>query len=644
MNIRRLILGAAVLCAVSGTWAAAPASYSQYGSAWTSAPATRADGKTIALSYRDYNSADQYYGTGKAETYNIAAKFLTPDFENAEVTGAVIQLHPDAKVEGVSVWLTRELSIQKIDGKNTNVPDIVSVDAVVTDGKIEVTFPAPVAIAQGLYLGYTFTVPQGSLSSADKAPVVTCQGVNEHGLYVYTSRTEMSWKNLSEKKDMIASITAMVQGDMASAAIKSIALMEDVNVVAMSGVASVPVCLQSVGADPISDIEFEYTLHSEAHHFEGKATKHFDTPFAPQYGVMSTPVSVDINAEIPIDNYQLTLKALSVNTQPVEAPAVERPFYAVSHFPKRNVLMENYTGFWCGYCPRGHAAIERMHRLYPEEFIVAEFHKSDPLWAMEESAFPTDGAGYPAADINRVLRIDPYYGQRVDSFGLEEVWLRHRAQFTPVEISAEAQWREGTNVFDLSVDVATVKDMEHQLRVGWILLTDNMSDPSWSQSNYYWGGPSYDIEEMDYFVNGTGYMRNIRYDNIAIASSVKDAMESVTPVLARGESGAFKFEVSAENIHSIYESCPDMSLVRNSADLKVLVTAQDIKTREVLNCCVVRISGISGRTDIAADKTVISEEYYTLTGVRTSKEAIGQCPLIKLSRYADGQIKAEKYL
>lgn len=633
MNIRTLIFGAAVLCAVSGTWAAAPASEGGSGN------------KTVSLSYRDYNSPDTYYGTGKTETYNIAAKFLAPDFGNAEVVGAVIDLRADAKVEDVAVWLTRELTIEKVDGKNCNVPDIVSVDAVVKDGRIEVQFPAPVAIADGLYLGYTFTVPQGAVSGADKLPVVTCQGATDHGLYVYTSRTEMSWKNLSAKKNMTASIAAVVRGDVPAVGIKSIVMPEDINAVAMSGVAKVPLQVCGVGADAITDMQFAYTLQSDTNHFEGTATKHFDTPFTPQYGVLSLPIEVEINTAIPIDNYQLTLTAVSVNSQTVASTSAQRPLYAVSHFPTRGVLMENYTGFWCGYCPRGHAAIERMHRLYPEEFIVAEFHKSDPLWAMPESEFPSDGPGYPAADINRTLRIDPYYGQRIDRFGLEEIWLKHRQLFTPVDIAAQASWREGTAVFDLGVNVSTVKDMEHPVRVGWILLTDNMTDPEWSQSNYYWGGPAYDIEEMDVFVNGSGYMHNIRYDNIAIASSPKNATDAMTAVMSRGDGASFSFEISAADIHSIYEECTDMSLVRNASDLKVLVTAEDADTREVLNCCVVPISGISGVATAVADSAIVAEEYYTLTGVRITPSATAvQGPVIKVIRRADGSVQSLKSL
>lgn len=36
---------------------------------------------------------------------------------------------------------------------------------------------------------------------------------------------------------------------------------------------------------------------------------------------------------------------------------------------QRNVVVEEGTGTWCGYCPRGTVAIKRMNEKYPDQFI-----------------------------------------------------------------------------------------------------------------------------------------------------------------------------------------------------------------------------------------------------------------------------------
>lgn len=90
------------------------------------------------------------------------------------------------------------------------------------------------------------------------------------------------------------------------------------------------------------------------------------------------------------------------------------------YIPKRKIVLEDYTGTWCGYCPRVAGSINVVHAQTDQIAIVA-IHKTsgsfpDPMHFGQldilESQFNV--TGYPAARINRTTRwFDPQNPQVV---------------------------------------------------------------------------------------------------------------------------------------------------------------------------------------------------------------------------------------
>ena len=83
--------------------------------------------------------------------------------------------------------------------------------------------------------------------------------------------------------------------------------------------------------------------------------------------------------------------------------------------PKRKVVLEDYTGTWCGFCPRVVTAIETVHQVTDDIAVVA-IHETansnpDPMHFPQvqdlKDAFGVDGL--PAARVNRTTNWDiPY--------------------------------------------------------------------------------------------------------------------------------------------------------------------------------------------------------------------------------------------
>ena len=125
----------------------------------------------------------------------------------------------------------------------------------------------------------------------------------------------------------------------------------------------------------------------------------------------------------------------------------------------RTVLLEDFTGIHCGYCPDGHAIADALHNEHQNELVVVGVHAGpfavpnpgEPdfrtTWGTEIDAHFTIG-GYPAGVINRHL-----FGGADDlGRGAWEGAVNEVLTFTsPVNVGVESSFDAGTR--DLTVTV-----------------------------------------------------------------------------------------------------------------------------------------------------------------------------------------------
>ena len=72
--------------------------------------------------------------------------------------------------------------------------------------------------------------------------------------------------------------------------------------------------------------------------------------------------------------------------------------------PETKVAIEDYTGTWCGYCPRISHAIEEL-RLITDKIAVVAIHNGDPMAISQESDLRNEFGifGFPTGRINRTI-------------------------------------------------------------------------------------------------------------------------------------------------------------------------------------------------------------------------------------------------
>ncbi|MFN0188536.1 MAG: hypothetical protein ACKVQV_07530, partial [Bacteroidia bacterium] len=81
----------------------------------------------------------------------------------------------------------------------------------------------------------------------------------------------------------------------------------------------------------------------------------------------------------------------------------------LSFQPTKRVLMEEGTGTWCGWCPRGAVYTEQFDTVYAGSAIIVAVHNGDPMAdAVYDAGLGTLISGYPSGAVDRKdIDVDP---------------------------------------------------------------------------------------------------------------------------------------------------------------------------------------------------------------------------------------------
>lgn len=145
--------------------------------------------------------------------------------------------------------------------------------------------------------------------------------------------------------------------------------------------------------------------------------------------------------------------------------------------PKQKIAVEDYTGTWCGYCPRVTASIEAVHEVTDDIAVVA-IHNDDEMTIPVEEDLRTEFGvfGFPAGRINRTVKwLNPQDPEDVISIaGLN----------TDLAISIDSQVNGGN--LNIDVSVASETGLNNTKLVVYLVEDGILAD----QINYYNEDPS----------------------------------------------------------------------------------------------------------------------------------------------------------
>lgn len=593
-----------------------------------------------SINYSYYHGTESLgnWGAGKAETYNVAMRVDDASLVGKTIKSVTIPVVTDAKsTSGYVAFLSHEL---KVSGGKA-VADITSVEFTPDGEWTKVTFTEPYVVEDGgFYVGYTFKVDAVN-DDYDKNPVRLMVSDTPGALYVATSRTYRKWTDLVETLGANTPLQLEVEGDFAESSC-GVASLPDVRV-KVGESTTVEVTIANHGASAINDISYQYKIGDEI--VEHQIA--LPTPLTADFYGNTTTVTVETPVISALGTYSGLLTITKVNgvDNPDPVASVASQVDVMNVVPVKRSLMEEYTGTWCGYCPRGWVAMRVLNEKYPDRFIAASYHNADAMQIHSGSSddpYPANIAGLPCAFLDRVLDVDPYFGDGNKPMGIEKTWKDRCADYTPANISVEATLAENNSVISANTTVTFVADMDNQTyRVGYIVTADGLSGTTsnWLQHSYFPGATGYG-PEMDQFTQGPEYQYLV-FDDVVIANSEYSGIYGSLPSTVK----------EAEDLHHSYEfALKDMVsnygdkeyLVQDENKLNVIAVVVDYMTGEIVNAAKCRVQNPTGINAVAdADKKVASVEYFDLSGRKISV-APASGLYLKSVKYSDGTTSVRK--
>lgn len=184
----------------------------------------------------------------------------------------------------------------------------------------------------------------------------------------------------------------------------------------------------------------------------------------------------------------ITLKIISINGQDSDDEECNN-FYsfvvdAVTPATDRKVLVEESTGTWCVWCPRGAVFMDKYNDLYNGYFIPVAVHGGSATEPMRVPEYDTyiAASAYPNCRVNRGSFIDPS-----DS---EEPFLEEIVKTATARLIPGARYDQDTRLLEISVETEFIDDAVGNFYVSLILTEDGVrgTTSGYNQANAYSGG------------------------------------------------------------------------------------------------------------------------------------------------------------
>lgn len=113
--------------------------------------------------------------------------------------------------------------------------------------------------------------------------------------------------------------------------------------------------------------------------------------------------TVEFEEKIPVSVSDTARYRIWADVNEYAYDAVDYEIVCLSFKPNRKVVIEEGTGMWCGNCPLGILAFERLAAKYPDNFIGIAVHNGDAIEDEEYNRMLGFDA-FPSGTINRQVR------------------------------------------------------------------------------------------------------------------------------------------------------------------------------------------------------------------------------------------------
>ena len=556
-----------------------------------------AEAKFTYLRY--YGGTLNGYGTavaGKGAIY-VPAEFAKC-YVGKKVTGVRVGL--SANTDELSVFLTRSLE---------EAPLLTKAAEFASSGNNLVKFDTPYEITgEAFYVGYEFKGVTAAMGVSD------CYNPNGNWTDLGTGWVNNA-ANAADPAKALA-IAIRVEGDV----LPMDAALTGVNNVAVRSGNSfqMPGRILNLSPEKITKVRVAYSVNGEEEKFADIEQTIGERGEA--------EISVEHDAIVGSDPIPYTMRIVSVNGE-TDAYEANNSQSAYVLFPNteavKRVVMEEFTGIKCGFCPRGIVGIRTCHERFGDKFIAIAKHcyTNTPTELQSPTYNYVISGGFPKCIIDRRYQCDPgptkappYVSAQLGagcSAGVElEAVFPEDGDGSQIDVRATAQFLSSYN--------------NSQFRFAFAILEDSVK--GYEQANNFYGKST----QMGGFEKLPSHAA-INLDHVARAGfGVLNGIENSIPA-------------NVDEFHTVtYATKLDIpSNVQSKDYLRVVVLLLDTSTGRIDNAAevaYVKTGSLSAIRDLKADSPapdveirngkVVADGFdgtiqvYSVNGMRLANESL----------------------
>lgn len=611
--------------------------------------------------------------------YNIAC-MVPANYAKAKIDSVEFFVLSGCQYDNLTVWATPVKILEENGQQYIDMPEsadeaevkyvipAADVKAVLDKlpanyvGPVSVKLPKPLTIgSDGAIVGYSFD------GKSSDTPVVLAGSSNEDGGFLFQfedngKRNFRSFAGIFRQSSTInvgMDVTDCVANDATVQAGPETTTL-------LNTKQQYPFYVINNSAKAITEIT--YTITIDGQEGEEKTLKLNEPIEALSSGAL--PLTAAFENE-GVHSVEFLLSKVNGNENLNTNKSAEYSIIALEKSADRVSVVEEQTGTWCGWCPRGHVGLELLNKQLGDKVITLAGHFSgdettvDPMniyqltnnstqaeafadygWVTMSMAQGLGGGGFPGAMFDRALVADPYMGINTKKgkngtyeFGATEL-VKTMQELIPSEadFSMTATWADAQQTA-INVDLTTTFNYdrfgEFPYGVAFVLSENGMTGKgaTWKQTNYYskllgaQGASDYNNPDMSAWFKGGSYV-STTYDNVVVQAwnplGTTALVKSQESDIMKGEAVPFSGKLTVNS-----------DLIQNKDNLTLSALLVNLNSGAIVNAAkVVLGKSAAGIEDVnsEANNNVVSR--YNVNGMHINGAQKG----LNIVKLANGKV------
>ncbi len=565
----------------------------------------------------DFSTRESLLGTGSAMAL-MAGIYIPENHQSLKgatikavrvyVKGTVV-----SKLSDMKIWISKELPNKVADADYVQ-SDLGTITADAND--FSLTTPYEIG-SEGFYIGYYVNSSTGYF--------LRCGGTDApNSFWVGNPASNMSWQDLYGNGFGKLAFQILVEGAVFN---DCCATAEDFgpSYVVQGEESTVPITLTNLGKQAITSIS--YTIATEGGGVTSERTLAVGNLAFNNSSVINVPFTA--NEEARRHKYTFTITKVNGEENTAQDKSAEGEVISLTQRFTQKPVIEEFTGTWCGYCPRGAVGMEKIRELYGDQVVQIAVHNGngDPMQISAYSDVIRDYVdGYPSSITNRHWIADPSFSS------LKNVMSVVFKETVPASIELSAEWKTAEQkavIFNTKTKFGYSED-NTKFGIAFVLTEDGLTGTtsSWAQTNYYSGmSTSQAGTDMAWWCGQGSSVTGVEYNHVAVAG---------WDVRAGGNNSvSATINANEEQEYTYTGDITTLSLIQDKTRLKAIALLIDRTNGIILNAAQTTIAEDATGIGAVSSKDEVPAAIYSLDGRKLPSAEKG----INIIRMTDGTVK-----